>query len=401
MSETTSPQTSNGQERRRRLLIALALLVVIAMIGYGIWYFIHGRWYEGTEDAYANGNIVQVTPAVAGTIVEIGVDDNMMVQAGQQMIKLDPSDREVSLQMAEAALAHIVRQVRGMYTSAEGQSADLEAKQVALQRAREDVERRRGLDSTGAIPKEEFAHAQSALDAAERAVTMARQQLATTQAMTDDTRLVTHPDVKAAAAGVRQAYLNYARSILQAPLAGYVTQRSAQIGQHVNVGMPLMALVPLEQLWVDANFKETQLEHMRIGQPVEVHSDLYGSDIAFHGRVESLGIGTGSSMSLLPAQNATGNWIKIVQRVPVRIALDPKELGEHPLRIGLSMHVVVDMHDRSGPMLSQSAPGRAVYSTKVYAQQLADAEARISAIIRGNSGHAAGHIAEAGETKQP
>jgi membrane fusion protein (multidrug efflux system) len=284
-----------------------------------------------------------------------------------------------------------------MYSNVEGQSADLASKQFALQRAREDVERRRGLDATGAIPKEELAHAQSALDEAERAVVVAREQLATTQAMTDDTLLATHPDVRAAAAGVRQAYLNYARSILQAPVTGYVTQRSAQVGQHVNVGLPLMALVPLEQIWVDANFKETQLEHMRIGQPVEVHSDLYGSDVTYHGRVESLGIGTGSSMSLLPAQNATGNWIKIVQRVPVRIALDSKELGEHPLRIGLSMHVVVDMHDRSGPMLSRSTPGRAVYSTKIYEQQLADADARILAIIRGNSGR----VVPAGETKKP
>jgi membrane fusion protein (multidrug efflux system) len=397
MSETTPPQITNGQERRRKLLFGLALLVVIALAGSGFWYLIHGRWYENTEDAYANGNIVEITPAVAGTIVEIGVDDNMMVQAGQSMVKLDPSDREVSLQMAEAALAHIVRQVRGMYSNVEGQSADLASKQFALQRAREDVERRRGLDATGAIPKEELAHAQSALDEAERAVVVAREQLATTQAMTDDTLLATHPDVRAAAAGVRQAYLNYARSILQAPVTGYVTQRSAQVGQHVNVGLPLMALVPLEQIWVDANFKETQLEHMRIGQPVEVHSDLYGSDVTYHGRVESLGIGTGSSMSLLPAQNATGNWIKIVQRVPVRIALDSKELGEHPLRIGLSMHVVVDMHDRSGPMLSRSTPGRAVYSTKIYEQQLADADARILAIIRGNSGH----VVPAGETKKP
>ncbi len=388
MSENNSGQTADSGIRRKYLL-GIAIVVAVVAIASVAWYLIHGRWYESTEDAYANGNVVQVTAAVSGTIVEIGVVDNMMVQSGQPMIKLDPNDREVSLQMAEAALAHIVRQVRGMYASVEGQTADLAAKQAGLLRAREDIERRRGLDASGAIAKEELAHAQAALDTAESAVVMAREQLATSQAMTDDTLLATHPDVRAAAAGVRKSYLDYARSTLQAPMAGYITQRSAQVGQHVNVGVPLMALVPLEQIWVDANFKETQLQHMRIGQPVEVHSDLYGSDVTYHGRVESLGIGTGSAMSLLPAQNATGNWIKIVQRVPVRIALDPKELTEHPLRIGLSMHVDVDMHDRSGPMLAQSTPGKAVYSTTVYAQQLAAADARITSIIRSNSGRAA------------
>ena len=387
MSATSSATpANNGNGRRNFLLTGLALIIAITTIGYGAWYFLHGRWYERTEDAYANGNIVEVTPLVSGTIVEISVDDNMLVKAGQALIRLDPNDSRVALEQAEASLARTVRQVRGLYANVGGQSADLAAKQVALDRARDDVQRRRGLDASGAIAKEEMAHTQAALEAAERTLVMSREQLATTSALTDDTSIATHPEVKAAASMLRKAYLDYARSTLQASVTGYVTQRSAQLGQHVTTGTPLMALVPLDRLWVDANFKETQLEYMRIGQPVEVRSDLYGGDVIYHGHVASLGIGTGSSMSLLPAQNATGNWIKIVQRVPVRITLDAKELNEHPLRIGMSMQVEVDMHDRSGPVLAQSPADKPAYTTSIYQQQLVEANTRINEIIRANSG---------------
>jgi membrane fusion protein (multidrug efflux system) len=390
MSATNSPTSetpaNENNGRRSFLLRGLAAIVVIAAIGYSVYYFVHGRWFESTEDAYANGDIVQITPLVAGTIVEISAEDNMLVKAGQALVKFDPNDSEIALAQAEAALARSVRQVRGLYANVGGQSADLAAKQVALDRAREDVERRRGLEASGAIAKEELAHVRAALDSAERALAVSREQLSSTSALIDDTSIATHPDVKAAASMVRRAYLDYARSTLQAPVTGYVTQRHAQLGQRVTTGTPLMALVPLDRLWVDANFKETQIEHMRIGQPVEVRSDLYGGDVIYHGHIASLGIGTGSAMSLLPAQNATGNWIKIVQRVPVRITLDAKELNEHPLRLGMSMRIEVNMHDRSGPVLSQSDPAKPAYATQVYGRQLTDAEARIKTIIHDNSG---------------
>ena len=386
---TTTNTTSNGNNRRRMLLIGLVTILVVAAIISVAYYYLHGRWFESTEDAYANGNVVMVTPLVSGTIVEIGAEDNTLVKAGQALIKLDPNDSQVALDQAEAALARAVRQVRGLYANVEGQIADVAAKQVALDRAHDDVERRRGLEVSGAIAKEDLAHMQAIFESAARALAMSREQLATTRALTENTAITTHFEVKAAASAVRKAFLDYSRSTLLASVNGYVTQRSAQLGQHVAVGLPLMALVPLEQLWIDANFKETQLEHMRIGQPVEVKSDVYGGSVVYHGRVASLGIGTGSAMSLLPAQNATGNWIKIVQRIPVRIALDPKELNEHPLRLGMSMHVEVNMHDRSGPVLSQSTVDKPAYTTAVFAQQLADAEARINTIIRANSGAAA------------
>lgn len=389
MNETNAPSpgtpSGGGNGRRNFLLTGLAAIVAIAAAGYGIYYFSHGRWFESTDDAYTHGDIVQVTSLVPGTIVEISVEDNTLARAGQTLVRFDPNDSEVALAQAEATLARTVRHVRGLYANVGSQSADLAARKVALDRARADVERRRGLDASGAIAKEDLAHALAALESAERAFAVSREQLSSTRALIDNTSIATHPDVKAAASALRRAYLDYARSALQAPVAGYVMQRYAQLGQRVTTGTTLMSLVPLERLWVEANFKETQLKHMRIDQPVTVRSDLYGDDVIYHGRIASIGIGTGSAMSLLPAQNATGNWIKIVQRVPVRIALDTRELKEHPLRLGMSMHVSVDMRDLSGPVLSSSDPLNSAYTTLVYQKQLVDAEARIDEIVRLNS----------------
>ena len=385
-NEHAAPKTT--RPRRRQWLLGLAFVVVVAGLGSAAYYFLHGRWFESTEDAYANGNVIQITPQTAGTVVDIHADNNGRVQAGQVLAELDPSDARVSLEQAEANLARTVRQVRGLYANVGGLRAEVASRRTMLERAQADFERRQGLAATGAIPAEELAHAREALTTAASALAAAEQQLASSHAMVDDTALLTHPEVKAMAAALRRAYLDYARSRLLAPADGYVAQRSVQIGQRVQPGAPLMAVVPLDQLWVDANFKETQLRHMRIGQPVTLRSDLYGGDVTYHGKVDGLGIGTGSAFSLLPAQNATGNWIKIVQRVPVRIALDPQELAEHPLRIGLSMHAEVDMHERGGPVLAQAASDRPLFSTDVYARQLDEAERRIARIVEANAGKA-------------
>ncbi len=391
-SVSASPAAADGSRRRKALLIGLGALVVVGGIGFGAYHYLHGRWYESTEDAYANGNIVQITPQTSGTIVSIGADDNALVKAGQTLVAFDPNDSMVALEQAEAALARTVRQVRGLYTNVSSNQADVAARRVGLDRARSDYERRKGLAGSGAIPQEELSHARDALSAAEQALSAAEQQLATNRALVDDTGVSSHPEVKAAAAQLRRAYLESARSTLVSPVTGYVAQRSAQVGQRVQPGTPLMAVVPLGELWVDANFKETQLEHMRIGQEVELHSDLYGRDVIYHGKIAGLGVGTGSAFSILPAQNATGNWIKIVQRVPVRVSLDPKELAEHPLRVGLSMSVEVNMHDRSGPMLAQAPNDKPVFSTDVYASQLTDADARIAHIIASNIGDSHAHL---------
>jgi membrane fusion protein, multidrug efflux system len=370
---------------RGLMLRVLAIVVLLAVIGWALWYFLDGRWYEGTDDAYVNGNVVQITPQVPGTVVSIGADDGDLVHAGDVLVQLDPSDAEVALAGAKANLANTVRKVRGLYSSVSGAQADVAARKTAVDKARADYNRRVALAKSGAISTEELAHASDALTTAESALITAQQQYQTSKVLVDDTVVTSHPDVQAAAANLRAAFLDDARATLVAPVDGYVAKRSVQVGQRVQPGAALMAVVPLHGVWVDANFKETQLTGMRIGQPVTIESDVYGGKVAYKGKVQSLGVGTGSAFSLLPAQNATGNWIKIVQRIPVRIVFDdPKQLDQHPLRLGMSLTVDVNLHDKSGPTLAQKSPTQAAFSTDVYKQQLAKADAAITQIIHAN-----------------
>ena len=388
-TETAAP--ANG---KRKLLLRLVLLiVVVAAIGFGIWYYTIGRWYEGTDDAYVNGNVVQITPQVAGTVIRINADDGNLVHKGDVLVEIDGSDARIALQQTEAQLARSVRQVRGLYSNVESGQAVVAAQKVSLDRARQDYARRQGLVATGAISAEELAHARDTLAAAESQLASTQQQLSTTRALVDETVIAKHPDVLAAAAALRVAYLNDARSKIYAPVDGYVAKRTVQVGQRLQPGAPLMAVIPLNQVWVDANFKETQLAHMRIGQQVTLKSDLYGSKVEFKGKVQSLGVGTGSAFSLLPAQNATGNWIKIVQRVPVRIELDAKELDKNPLRIGLSMAVDVNLHDQSGPALAQQSPKEPAFTTDVYQGQMQGAQADIDRIIHENAARTGSDVA--------
>jgi membrane fusion protein (multidrug efflux system) len=386
------------KSRRGLLLRLLAGVLVLVAIAWGLWYYFDGRWYEGTDDAYVNGNIVQVTPQVPGTVVTIGADDGDLVHAGDVLVTLDRANTEVALAEAKANLGSTVRRVRGLYSTVSGAQADVAVRKVALDKARADYNRRRDLAKSGAISSEELSHALDALNSAQSAMTTAEQQLQTNKVLVDDTVVASHPDVMAAAARLRQAYLDNLRTTIIAPVDGYVAKRSVQLGQRIAVGAPLMAVVPLHQVWIDANFKETQLTHMRLGQPVEVTADVYGGSVKYKGTVESLGVGTGSAFSLLPAQNATGNWIKIVQRVPVRIFFtEPKQLDEHPLRIGLSTDVEVSLHDQSGPMLAQKAPTAPAFNTDVYAKQLAQANIVIDQIIHANT---AGSNPQADASKQ-
>lgn len=370
--------------KRRKALLSLLAVVVIAAIVWTIYYFTVLRWHEDTDDAYVQGNVVSITPQTIGTVVSIGADDGMKVVAGQVLVQLDPNDAKVAYEQSVANLASTVRQVRGLYSAVDAGQADMAARQVAVQQARADVKRRQGLVASGAVSAEELAHARDLLASAEATLSSSRGQLSRNRALVDATTVADQPQVQAAAGQLRQAYLNLQRAAIVAPVSGYVGKRTVQLGQRVQPGTTLMTIVPLEQVWVDANFKETQLHKMRIGQPVELHSDLYGSDVAYKGRIASLGLGTGSAFALLPAQNASGNWIKIVQRVPVRIELDPKQVVEHPLRLGLSMSVDVSLRDQNGAVLANAAPSKPVLSTQAYAKQLADAEALIDKIIRDN-----------------
>ena len=385
MSQTSAPAAEKAAPSRRgKLLRGLLVIVVLLLAALALWYFMFGRWFEETDDAYVQGNQVQITPLISGTVVGINADDGMRVERGQLLVQLDPADTEVALQQAEANLAKTVRQVRGLYRSVEGAQAELNARQVTLKRVREDFNRRKDLAGSGAISNEELAHARTELAAAEAAVAGSRETFEQSNALVDDTVIATQPDVQAAAAQLRQAYLNNARAGIVAPVNGYVARRSVQVGQRVQPGNALMAVVPTEQMWVEANFKETQLRHMRLGQEVELRSDLYGGDVTYKGRIDSLGLGTGSAFSLLPAQNASGNWIKIVQRVPVRIAIDAKQLAEHPLRIGLSIKAEVSLRDQKGTVLPTDIAKGQVFDTDVYAKQLHSADDVIHQIIQRN-----------------
>ena len=384
-NETQHNENAGGSRKRKLWLGALALLVVLGIVGVWAWHELYGRWSESTDDAYVNGNVVEITPLVTGTVVSIGADDGDLVHEGQVLLSFDPSDAQVGLQSAEANLARTVRQVRGLFSNVNGMKAQVAAQKSEVQKAQDNYSRRKSLAAGGAISQEELSHARDDLASAQSALRNAEQQLNTTTALVDNTAVANHPDVLAAAAQLRQAYLEHARTTLIAPVTGYVAKRTVQLGQRVQPGTALMAVIPLNQLWIDANFKETQLHNMRIGQPVEIESDIYGSDVKYSGSIDSIGAGTGSAFALLPAQNATGNWIKIVQRVPVRIHINADQLAQHPLRVGLSTVVDVNLHDQSGPVLAQQPPQKATFTTNVYEKQLADAEALIARLIDSNS----------------
>lgn len=382
-----TPEASAGNSKRRRLMALVTSVIVIGAIAYGLYYLLIARFYEETDDAYVSGNVVQITPQVTGTVTAVKADDTQVVQKGQPLVLLDPADSRVALQQAEADLAQTVRQVRTLYVNNNQYQAAVAQRQADLSRTQDDLRRRLSVAQTGAVSQEEISHARDAVKSAQAALEAVQQQLASNRALTANVAIAQHPNVLAAAARVRDAYLNYARNTLPSPVTGYVAKRSVQVGQRVSPGTPLMAIVPLNEVWVDANFKEVQLKHMRIGQPVEMVSDVYGSSVVYHGKIQGFSAGTGSAFSLLPAQNATGNWIKVVQRLPVRIQLDPEELKKHPLRIGLSMTANVSIKNRQGGELG-NAP-TTVYQTDVFDKYGKQADAEIKRIIAQNDGSSA------------
>jgi membrane fusion protein (multidrug efflux system) len=401
MTTEITPNTSTGtgaplpvsqsslkppKSKRKRALLIVLTIVILGGIGWLLYHFMIGRWHESTDDAYVQGNVVTVTPQTGGTVIDIHAEDGMRVEAGQTLVSFDASDADVTYAQAAANLAGTVRQVRGIYRAINAGQADVAARQVALAQAQADVDRRAGLVASGAVSAEELAHARAQLAAAQAALSGAREQTSRNRVLVDNSALRDNPQVMAAAAQLRAALLNKLRTTVIAPTSGYIAKRNVQLGQRIAAGTPLMAIIPLDEVWVDANFKETQLRQLRLGQSAELHSEVYGNDVTFHGKLESLGLGTGSAFSILPAQNASGNWIKIVQRVPVRITLDKKELKEHPLRLGLSMSVDVNLHDAGHGFLPTANARQPTLSTTAYAKQLNDADAVIDRIISDNMG---------------
>jgi membrane fusion protein (multidrug efflux system) len=373
-------QTNHAPQSRRKLALGLcaAVLAAAAGIAWSSPGVLGIGWNsQQTEDAYVEGNLVHVTPQVAGTVTRIAADNTDFVRPGEVLVQLNDVDARLALDRAEAALARSARQVRSQLAGVGQLRSTVVQRESDLARAESDLARRRQLADTGAVSGEDIRHADDAVGAARAALNAARQQVDAARALVDGTTLEQHPDVLSSIAGLRDASLGLARTTLAAPVGGIVARRNVQIGQRVAQGAPLMAIVPLDQMWVTANLKETQLKDVRIGQPVAVTSDVYGADVVFHGRVAGQEAGTGSAFAAVPAQNATGNWIKVVQRVPVRIALDAQELARHPLRLGLSMKVAIDTSRADGPSLMQAGAVRHSYETVVFETESHGADAAI------------------------
>ncbi|MFZ2996112.1 EmrA/EmrK family multidrug efflux transporter periplasmic adaptor subunit [Sphingobium sp.] len=377
VSETTPADQSKkagNAARRKKWLTRLAIAVVVLVVVWAVWYLLIGRNHVGTDNAYVNADMAQVTPLLSAQAVDVLVTDTQAVKRGDILVKLDPTNARIAVAQAEADLAAAQRKFRQTAATSDALSAQVDARgadivqaraqmasaQADYDKARVDLSRREALVSDGAVSGDEvtsarkaFAAARAALDLARAGVTMAQAtrsaatgQLAANDALVRGANVGTDPAVMAAQAKLDAARLDLDRTIIRAPIDGVVTKRQVQVGQRVAQGSPIMTIVPLAQVYVDANFKERQLRGVKVGMPAKVTSDLYGSDVVYHGHIVGFAGGTGSSMSLIPAQNATGNWIKVVQRVPLRIALDPRELAAHPLRVGLSMEVEVDLSDR-------------------------------------------------------
>ena len=402
MTESSNPSStaaSHGNPARKKALTAVAAAVLVGGVAYGAYWALVLNHFESTDNAYVQGNVVQVTPQLSGTVLAINADDTDHVKAGQWLVRLDPADAQNALEQAEANLAQTVRQVRTLYANNHTQQAQVAARQADLARAQsevarlqDDVTRRQPLVATGAVGREEFnnfsaqlAAAKSSLEAARSGVLAAQAQLASNQSLTEGTSPEEHPSVKVAAAKVREAALALQRTDLVAPVDGFVARRNVQLGQRVQAGSPLLSVIALNDVWVEANFKESQLTNLRIDQPVELTADVYGKKVVYHGVVEGLGAGTGAAFALLPAQNATGNWIKVVQRVPVRVKLDPAEVQAHPLRVGLSMDAKVDISKTDGRMLADGSREPHSMATEVFDQDSAAADALVRRVIAANT----------------
>ena len=377
-------QIETAKSRKRNLFVATGLIAALA-IGYGVYWGLVLSHQENTDDAYVAGHMVQLTPEVAGTVVKISAEDTDRVNSGQTVVAFDNSDAKLAFERARNEFVQTVRETRQLMTSTQQLAAQVAQREAELGRAQSDLKRRETLAGTDAMSAEELGHARDAVKTAQAALDAAREQAKATNALVGKDALAKQPNVQRAASKLKEAWLALQRTEVKAPVTGYVARRNVQVGQRVATGAPLMVVVPLDSVWVDANFKEVQLAKIRIGQDVELTADVYGSKVSYHGKVQGLSAGTGSAFSLLPAQNATGNWIKVVQRVPVRIQLDPKQLKEHPLRVGLSVDAVVDTSKQDGPTLAQSARDNPVQETRALTPDLKQADDLVASLLAANA----------------
>lgn len=372
--------------RRRMIMTLIAVVFIVIGLLWGLFWVLVLSKRERTDDAYVNGNKVVISPQVSGTVIAVLADDTQFVRAGQVLVRLDPIDAETGLARNANALGQSVRQVRQQKLNAEQYDSLIATRRLELSRAEADLAKREPLLADSAIAPEEVRHARESVQLARAALTQAQRQATALHALVDGTTVEDNPAVLQAKAAYRDAWIAAQRNAVVAPVTGYVAERSIQLGQHVTAGQALMTVIPLNALWVDANFKEVQLRHLRIGQPVQVRSDLYGGSFIYHGHVQGMAAGTGAAFALLPAQNASGNWIKVVQRVPVRVQLDGADLAKSPLRVGLSTTVTVDTTNEDGPVLAREAADQPVGVTQAYTQDLDKANAEADAVVRRNLG---------------
>lgn len=387
MSDPNTTQNLEPVDNKKRNRLMIGIFVILASIGaaWFVYWFSYGRFHKYTNDAYVAGNTVMITAQVPGIVTTIFVQDADFVQKGTPLVQIDPTDHQIYLDLLLDELGRTVREIGQLFANVQIVRADILANTALLLKKTEDFERRKALVPSLSVSLEDFSHAKYDMESQEAVVLSLEKKLLGLLSQTENTTIQTHPKVLAAKQQVLQAYINLKRCTLYAPVSGVVAQRTVQVGKWVQVPQPLLSVVPLDQMWIEANFKETQLSDVRVGQPVKIRSDMYGYGVEYRGVVAGVGGGTGSAFSVLPAQNATGNWIKIVQRVPVRIELPPEMLQDFPLRVGLSMEVTVDTSQNKGSMTPQA---RVFYdprfSTDIYADEEAGGYELIEKTIQAN-----------------
>jgi membrane fusion protein, multidrug efflux system len=379
----TLPAPANNHSRDKAILTTILIFLVLGATWFTYWW-VWGRFHESTDDAYVDGNNVVLTPQIPGIVTSFSAIDADYVPKGRILVELDKIDASIELSRTIADLGNTVRKVAQLFEQAKQYEEMTKVKRAEFIKAAQDYEHRKNVIGIGGVSLEDFEHAEAALKSSFSDLAATEHLFLSTFALVENTTVADHPMVDQAKNALRDAFVFYQRCTLKAPVSGIVAQRTVQVGEQVQIGQPLMAVVPLDQMWVTANFKEVQISHMRVGQPVKIFSDTYGREVIFDGVVAGIGGGTGSVFSVLPPQNATGNWIKIVQRVPVRILLDPEQIKQHPLRLGLSMTVTVDIRDTLKPYVPAIKPDEALYATDVFSMQEQGAEELINQVILEN-----------------
>jgi membrane fusion protein, multidrug efflux system len=383
MTEPTLSQEQISKRKKRISFTYWSIIGLLALSALCYWLFFW-RHREYTDDAYVEGNLVVITPLQSGFVKSILTDDTYWVEKGQLLVELDETNAKIAFQKAKEQLAETVREVCQSFHSVFAYQAEIQSRKAEFIKAAQDYEHRLHVIEAGGVSIEDFEHAEAALRSTFFLLQMTEVLYEKALAFVRGTTLLNHPMVLAASDSARQAWVNLYRCKIYAPVEGLIAQRKIQVGMWTDSGYPMMAVIPLDQIWINANFKETQMKRMRIGQTVKITSDLYGRDTVFHGKIVGLPGGAGNAFSLLPPQNLSGNWIKIVQRLPVRVGLDPEELRLHPLRVGLSMEATVDLRDQEGLLVPESSAGSPHYKTPIFEFEEQGDEKWIKDIILNN-----------------